>query len=49
MVLALWAVAMPAGTGTPFGMAAVSALHEQLAGVRCSASSDRIDGVQMTG
>ncbi len=49
MVLALWATAMAAGTGLPYCMTAVTALHEQLAGFRCPAPADRIDGAQMAG
>ena len=30
-------------------MTAVAALHEQLSGVRCSTSSDCMDGAKMTG
>ena len=36
MILALWAAAVPTGTGPPCGMTAVSALHEQLAGFAVS-------------
>jgi hypothetical protein len=30
-------------------MIAVAALNEQMAGIRCPASADRINGAQMTG
>ena len=49
MVLALWATAMPTGTGLQHSMAAVAALQEKLAGIWCPAPADRIDGTQMTG
>ncbi len=48
MVLALWATAVPTGTGLQRCMIAVAALHEQLAGIRCPAPADAIDGAQMT-
>jgi hypothetical protein len=48
MVLALWAAAMPTGTGLQHSMTAVAALHEQLADIRRPSSADRIDGAQMT-
>jgi hypothetical protein len=49
MVLALWATAMSTGTGLQHGITAVAALHEQLTGIRCAASADRVDGAQMLG
>jgi hypothetical protein len=48
MVPALWAAAMPTGTGLEHSMVAVAALHEKLAGSLSPASADRIDGAQMT-
>jgi hypothetical protein len=49
MILALWATAVPTGKGAPRGVAAVSTLHEQLAGLGCPATDDRINGANMTG
>jgi hypothetical protein len=49
MILTLGAAAMPTGTGSPHDMYAVSALDEQLAGLRCATLTDGFDGAQMTG
>ena len=49
MILALWAAAVSTGSGSPFRMTAVGALHEQFPGLRCPTSLDRVDSAQMTG
>jgi hypothetical protein len=49
MIPALWAAAMSTGAGSLDGMTAVRALDEQLAGLRCPATSDGLDGSQVSG
>jgi len=49
MIVALGAVALSAEAGPPCGVAAVGALHEQLAGLGCPTSGDGVGGAQMTG
>jgi len=49
MILTLWAAAVSTGSWPPCRVTAVGALHEQLAGLRCSTSLDRFYGAQMTG
>ena len=49
MILALGAIAMATGTGSPCRVMAFGAAHEEFPGLRCAALPDCADGAQMTG
>ena len=49
MILALGAVAMAAGAGSPLGVMALWAMEEDLPGLGCAALADRLYGAEMAG
>lgn len=49
MILALGATAMAAGAGSPFGVMAFGAVHEEFPGLGCATLADRLYGAEMAG